>query len=1243
MASGKQLAFTRGEVSPPFRYKSSSITYQEGLHRLRNGFPRRGGGVSNRPGFRHITDLVDTGIEPQGVRSNTKLFYVRKKIDSNTVDEGRKIENEVNFLYDATTSGTTLIGLKLNNDFSLDHYVASFPDHRTDKLFGMSWASFDDSRVFMTFGEKYGVTFKGSDTRSIIFPVVYSRMFERGRDVQPTRSPFVGTDGTRQVGPTPPAYAPENTEPWRIPALLIVIDDAGFNINRAIQGVYIITEELADGSELVVYGYEGSFVSYQGTRIAITLVPEFYYRAFSGTLGGLVPGSDQDSLRVASGVFGVTAPIVDLANQEGVGVLAIRQGGLFGVSRGNDNTRGTHWSIRLENVQFTNTGFPDNGPFKFNLYRGLSLGSSLSLVASVSGTYEDYLTQKRNIQFEDTGQVVTSRTFRQNLRLFGGERDNPEFNNTRLAFDAVNSTGHNNSSDATSGIHTLYRPRVPSTSNLTIAKENVPFQNISRIMRYQQRTFVSYTKPGPSIESTKKLTNVVGVSKINTDYDFSTGPIINPVNAFEFNVPINDPSPIVAMLPAERPLIFTESNVFMLLGTDAGIITPTEINPITVYTGGCSATVQPVLVDNQAFMLSNDHTSLVMIDFNKSGGRGVSIVETDAYAKHFLEKSITQIAVVKSFETIIWLLREDGTLLSMTMYEDGIFGFGLHELSDGYIENISSCRYPYLYQKHFRDTGGEKGWTVPDVEVLAATIIRDGRRSLEVMTGRDDRVPENMGFADGFKTFGMRLSRRSPSGYYTDLERENYRFDLIKEVDVKDDIDAVIEAFKNFVNAQTTVSQERVAAMEYGEFTGRPFDPTGRSFDPVDAQKRKSVSQTHPFFSKAHHEMINITKEVNGDEVDYIVSLNINAAIYSLQPPALSLVETAINPLSSTILNIYRQLRGGFTTHSQFNALSNSQKSLAHQMMGEGGLVYTDIKDINYYYKGKRYQLSPRTGYQSALSSYSIAGEGEVAPNVGPRYTPRYLTAVVVPTNDTFIKQQSPYRGRYVLTNTDTPIPDDALGVLDSTTLSADKKLEIATNWSPLSKIVTGLTHLAGKQVSVFADNEVVSSPLATDKRIDQTILTVDSEGTLELPRYFEWGLVGLPYSFEMESLQIEAQDHRTLIGGHIIINELGIALNNTREGVTVATIAEESTDPLEGKSFRIMDENIRCRPQDPERFIDFCSDTDSENNGTFSGIVVPQLQGVWSSGGRVRIANVDPTPVTVNAIYPKGISSGDE
>ena len=74
MANRKQVSFVRGEVSPSFRFKSSSVGYAEGLYKLKNGYVRRGGGVSNRSGFAHLKTLEDTGIAGKGQRSNTKLL-----------------------------------------------------------------------------------------------------------------------------------------------------------------------------------------------------------------------------------------------------------------------------------------------------------------------------------------------------------------------------------------------------------------------------------------------------------------------------------------------------------------------------------------------------------------------------------------------------------------------------------------------------------------------------------------------------------------------------------------------------------------------------------------------------------------------------------------------------------------------------------------------------------------------------------------------------------------------------------------------------------------------------------------------------------------------------------------------------------------------------------------------------------------------------------------------------------------
>ena len=1196
MPSGKQLAFTRGEVSPPFRYKSSSITYNEGLHKLRNGFPRRGGGISNRSGFRYITDLTDTGIEPQGVQSNTKLFYVRRNVDKTAPDYDSNFDNnELYFFFGG--DATTVEGFMLRSDFTKNRFGNVFSDHQSQQIHTMSYQPFEDS-LFLVFGKNIGLNYNKENyffgrNNALLSEGVITINQRVVSDIFHRRPIPVG-DGTSTAPSLPGIQVAFNSSVSVVP-------------NLAIRGVYVITEELANGEERFVCGYEGSFVSYQGIAIKITLFSRIVFNATGNLTQANVNTLNQQLQTTRSGK----------------GILILFDG-TTNISIPNTFPRGlndeTGFSALPTAARFENTGFPADGFFKYNLYRGFTLNSTLSLVSSVSGRYKTFQDEGRLIVFDDTGAVVVSRGVRDGFRLFGGTKSDNTLDNTLLQYDHIDTNGYHTGprGDVSTGPHRLYRPFVTPASSSHDANQTVPFVNISRIMRYQQRTFVSYTRPGPELENTKKLTSVIGVSKVNTDYDFSTGSIVNPVDAFEFNIPINDPSPIVAMLPAERPLIFTESNVFMLLGADAGIVTPTEINPITVYTGGCSATVQPVLVDNQAFLLSNDHTSLVLVDFNKSGGRGVTLVETDAYAKHFLEKTITQIAVVKSFETIVWLLREDGSLLSMTMTSEGDFGFGQHELSDGFIENISSARYPQLYQQHYREVGNEKGWNVPDVEVLAATIVRDDRRTLEIMTPRDDRVPENMGFADGFKTFGMRLSRRTPSTYYTDLERENHRFDVIKSVNA--DIDNVMETFKSYaLHLQNDVIGPPLGALGFLNFTGRSFDP-----------ETNPLLQSNSLYSKAAHEMINITRVMNTDEREYLIDFNVNAAIYSFLPPGMAVVNstTAIRETEyTTNRDNFITLLKGFLTRF-FPTMTQIQKRMVLKILQDGAVVFTHIEKMNYYYNNKKYELVRRSHKPNAPTAFRSSTASSRVTLEGDNYNIRYLAPLVLSETDTIIKQQTPYQDYYDLLNTED-IPEDALGVLLNNDLTLNKKLELATHWTPLTKTVTDLDHLAGKEVAVFADNEVVSSPLSNDDRKRQDPLRVKDDGTLELKNYYEWGIVGLPYEFEMESLQIEAQNEKTLISGKKMINRLAMAFDRTREGVEVASIRDFEYDEETDKSFPIYDENIRDLSIDKE-------------NGTFSGVVVPSLASGWSEGGRVRITNADPTPVTVNAIYPKGIESGE-
>ena len=66
MSSGKQTSFQYGEVDPINHYKSNDASYSNALHSLHNMYVRRAGGISRRPGTKHLLILPnqdDTFLE----------------------------------------------------------------------------------------------------------------------------------------------------------------------------------------------------------------------------------------------------------------------------------------------------------------------------------------------------------------------------------------------------------------------------------------------------------------------------------------------------------------------------------------------------------------------------------------------------------------------------------------------------------------------------------------------------------------------------------------------------------------------------------------------------------------------------------------------------------------------------------------------------------------------------------------------------------------------------------------------------------------------------------------------------------------------------------------------------------------------------------------------------------------------------------------------------------------------------
>ena len=1264
MPSGKQLAFNRGEVSPAFRYKASSVAYTEGLHKLRNGYPRRGGGVSNRPGFRHVRTLSTVGVAPRGIQSDTKIFFQKRK-EFLGDDTSKKHSGDLYFIRGGIRVHSDIY--QLFSDFSSSTVGFRF-DKGSSRIRETNLINFEDEVL---------LTFKDSG----ILRIPYEEIFDP-RDGQ-TRLDVSGgllANDKSIVNVEVVSnyfYRATASNTYR-PCLLVRVDTDRL-VSSDIKSFYIITETNIGGVEKVLCGYQGNFTSFQGTPVRFVLGDDVKFIALSGQALTNANNFKRDY------------------RQRGILVTSRYDGTIVSFSQdgASDPARGAVLATTASINRRTEIR-PVKGRRTYRLYRANDLGQVAVLVDSKNIDYErinlpTVLGFDSLIELNDYSSVAgsASRSFRDSLRLYGGVGNDTI--DTRF-FNFKQEDYGRGSVGAVTATHRFYRPEVPSLSGAT---RFIPFVRIRELMRYQQRTFASYIDKGP-IEAENTLRSVIGVSRINTKYDFTTGPVVNPAHAFEFNIPLGDVSTVVAMLGADRPLIFTQQNVYMLLGADSGIITPTEINPTVIYTGGCSEIVRPVLVDNQAFFLSNDHTSLVMIAFNANGGRGVQVIETDAYAKHFLEMEIIQIAVVKSFETLIWLLTADGKLISMTMYENEVFGFALHTLSDGFIENITSARYPYMYHPNTRNNA----WTTPDVEVLAATIVRDRVRTLEVMTGRDDRLSENMGFMDGFATFGTRLATRD-DGYRYDLSNAEGRFHQVFDppmtAEMANDFNVIFEKFNNLVsgynwfealfnetdNDRPPYNDENyLLYFRGGTLVRTPY----RNIDTLASLPAQGEVYSRIDFMQR----VDVGEEVSSESgIEYLFDFRANASVISLLPARLAAFghrdasgvlarQSSGNPITRSTgftswdisiyvyLVILHQFYGNYSRPANvpsrpsdsgydhntdsYAALNNRQKALVDKMVTEGGLLNFNSPE-ELLYNGthlKKVAEGPLTFDQGVvrldLYDFSprdftggvVTGQAEATKiknmyrfSTGSKTIEARIPIPVPIQSSVATPIRVPYvPTRYKATGNER-IPDQYINVNTNPAISAENKFRYSTNWSGYTNQVEGLDHLANKKVAVFADNEVISSPLSEDKDVASKALTVSNSGVLKLPNYYQWGTVGLPYRFEMESLQIETQDDRALISGRKVINKLNVALHRTREGARTSAIQGFEFDENEDASYPLYDEQIR------DSSID-------KDNGTFSGVVEPYLAAGWSEGGRVRITNSDPTPITVNAIYPKGIESGD-
>ena len=186
---------------------------------------------------------------------------------------------------------------------------------------------------------------------------------------------------------------------------------------------------------------------------------------------------------------------------------------------------------------------------------------------------------------------------------------------------------------------------------------------------------------------------------INTQSDQITASEIGILDNFNWEKEnIGDSDAFRISLPGRNEIIsLADIGDFVILTKDGEFsmdrtadFTPTKV-AITRQSSYGSKKIEPVIIDNLLFFVQKGGKIIrgFNYDFQKNGYKGVDVT---VFAAHlFRDNEIVSWAFTRRPENILWVVRDDGVLLSMTFVEEqSIIAWSQHEIGGGgKVESIS--------------------------------------------------------------------------------------------------------------------------------------------------------------------------------------------------------------------------------------------------------------------------------------------------------------------------------------------------------------------------------------------------------------------------------------------------------------------------------------------------------------------------------------------------------------------------
>lgn len=165
-------------------------------------------------------------------------------------------------------------------------------------------------------------------------------------------------------------------------------------------------------------------------------------------------------------------------------------------------------------------------------------------------------------------------------------------------------------------------------------------------------------------------------------------------------------------------------------------------------------------------------------------------------------------------------------------------------------------------------------------------------------------------------------------------------------------------------------------------------------------------------------------------------------------------------------------------------------------------------------------------------------------------------------------------------------------------TLPAAYRGAARTDWYIARDSISGLDHLEGKTVAVFADGDVQSEKVVASGKV-----------TLDSPAFI--ASIGLPFTSDIETLEVIEQSQ-------------GVTIGKNKQIPTASIMVEEAATFHVGRDFDHLEAQVAAPPA--------LYDQPYESQ---SGVLRTSFPTRWGIDGSVCIRNTDPTPITILGIIP--------